>query len=115
MKDDAPSLCPEILLTGGFHRPCQFEHEITSENGTRASRNAVVDGARSRLVLEDRWRNGWGFEAWERVRSGKDKRSVRNAKNGGNGDERRPGDGGINYCHSRLQSLDPDGWFRVVR
>lgn len=37
MKDDAPSPWLRILLTGGFHRPCQFEHEITSASCTTTS------------------------------------------------------------------------------
>lgn len=35
MKDDGPSPRVRISLTGAFHRPRQFEHEITGPTETR--------------------------------------------------------------------------------
>lgn len=82
MKDDAPSPRARILedLGGGFHRPCQFEHEITGGAGWNEPDK------------ERRIRNGEGETknpacGWSRMESG----------------WRGIGRRGINYCHSTIQ------------
>lgn len=82
MKDDAPSPRARILedLGGGFHRPCQFEHEIIGGAGWNEPDK------------ERRIRNGEGETknpacGWSRMESG----------------WRGIGRRGINYCHSTIQ------------
>ena len=63
MKDDAPSPSLKIPPTGGFHRPCQFEHEITGANGTTMSTVARAWRATEKTEEErQRWWEDGGCE-----------------------------------------------------
>ena len=109
MKDDAPSPWLKIFLTGGFHRPCQFEHEITNANGTAMSWDRLWEWQR-RWRKRDRGRRGWWLRLLRMARmlqNEKGKTMKRQEREERRQLGRKWRGWGINYCHSSSYSVDP--------